>query len=113
MYNYNFVAPGDPIAILGARHGSELAYAFNTIALRGLTGKENESVAKEMHTRWVNFIKSGDPNGDATTPSATQWPKYDTEKTEVIFFDKEVTTGVLPDRENLDFMANILYGTAN
>jgi para-nitrobenzyl esterase len=108
MYHYNFIAPNDPrAALLGAYHTAELAYVFNSSAI---TGAENQKFAQEMHTRWINFIKNGDPNIGATPPTATQWPQYNPAKTDVIFFDKEVRTGPLPDKENLDFAAELLYG---
>jgi para-nitrobenzyl esterase len=108
MYNFNFAAPGSP---LGAYHTAEMPYAFNTIDQ--LTASEDsKKLAQEMHTRWINFIKSGDPNNGVPLPSTTQWPKYDPQKPEVIFFDNEVTTGTLPNQENLDFVAGVLYGTA-
>jgi para-nitrobenzyl esterase len=108
MYNFNFAEPGNP---LGAHHTGEITYVFNTIDQ--LTASEDsKKLAQEMHTRWINFIKSGDPNTGVPLPSATQWPKYDPENPEVIFFDTEVTTGTLPNQENLDFVAQTLYGTA-
>jgi para-nitrobenzyl esterase len=113
MYNYNFIAPNNPRSVLGAYHTGELPYTFNTIAIKDLTGEENEKIAQEMHIRWVNFIKSGDPNIGAGTPSAVYWPQYDTAKADVIFFDNEVTTGPLPDKDNLDFAAELLYGIDN
>ncbi|MDR1030396.1 MAG: carboxylesterase family protein [Treponema sp.] len=106
MYNYNFAAPGNP---LGAYHAGEIPHVFNTVGESA--SEESKKVAQEMHTRWINFIKNGDPNSGVTLPSATQWPKYDPEKPEVIFFDTEVTAGTLPDQENLDFVAQVLYGT--
>jgi para-nitrobenzyl esterase len=110
MYNYNFIAPGDPVAaLLGAYHTGEMTYAFNTLATKKLSGPENEKMAKEIHTRWINFITNGDPNVGITPPTATQWPQYDPAKTDVIFFDKEITTGPLPDKENLDFTAKLFY----
>jgi para-nitrobenzyl esterase len=112
MYNYNFVAPGNPrSAAMGAYHTAEIPYVFNTLPIKGLTGVENEKLAKEMHSRWINFIKNGDPNVGITPPTDTPWPQYDREKPEVIFFDNEVTTGTLPDQENLDFITQVLYGT--
>jgi para-nitrobenzyl esterase len=107
MYNFNFAVPDLP---LGAHHVAELKYAFNTLATAGAAGAEHEKLAGEMHTRWINFIKNGDPNVGMTPPTATQWPQYDTAKTEVIFFDSEITTGSLPNKENLDFAARLLYG---
>jgi carboxylesterase type B len=110
MYQFNFVTPQACDLGLGARHTGELVFAFNTLASEGSYGVENEKIAQEMHTRWINFIKNGDPNIGMTPPTDTQWPPYDPAKKEVIFFDNEITTGPLPDQENLDFIAGILYG---
>jgi para-nitrobenzyl esterase len=110
MYNYNFVAPNNPRSVLGAYHSSELPYAFNTIGIRDLSGAENEKLAQEMHLRWVNFIKTGDPNSGAKLPTPTQWPQYDTAQSQVLFLDNDITAGALPDKDNLDFTAELLYG---
>jgi para-nitrobenzyl esterase len=107
IYNYNYVASGNPLEDLGAYHSSELDFVFNSGVL---SGDKNKKMAQEMHTRWINFIKNADPNIGAVPPTATQWPQYDPAKPEVIFFDHEVTTGPLPDKENLDFVAELLYG---
>ncbi|MDR1219901.1 MAG: carboxylesterase family protein [Treponema sp.] len=114
MYNFNFVAQGDPqSAALGAYHTAELPYVFNNIALKGFVSAENEKLAKEMHTRWINFIKNGDPNVGITPPTVAQWPQYNPENPDVIFFDNEITTGPLPNQEDFDFIAHILYGVGN
>jgi carboxylesterase type B len=83
---------------------------FNNLAIRGTSGKEQEKLAEEMHTRWINFIKNGDPNIGIKPPTDTVWPQYDPAKVEVIVFDDNVTTGTLSDQENLDFAINVLYG---
>jgi para-nitrobenzyl esterase len=113
MYNYNFVAPNNPRSVLGAYHSAEIAYTFNTIAIKDLTGEENEKIAQEMHLRWVNFIKTGDPNTGVKLPTSTQWPQYDTAQSQVLLFDTEITAGTLPDKDNLDFAAELLYGVDN
>jgi para-nitrobenzyl esterase len=110
MYQFNFATPEQRALGLGARHTGELVFAFNTLSIEDIYGAENEKAAQEIHTRWINFIKSGDPNVGIRPPTDTQWPQYDPAKKEVIFFDNEVTTGPLPDQENLDFIARILYG---
>jgi carboxylesterase type B len=78
---------------LGAYYSSKMAYAFNSGAVRGA---KNKKMAQEMHTRWVNFIKNGDPNIGAAPPTAAQWPQYDPEKAEVMIFDSEVRAAPLP-----------------
>jgi para-nitrobenzyl esterase len=113
VYNFNFVASDDPLAALGVYHTAELVYAFNTIALKGLASEESKKMVQEVHTRWANFIKSGDPNVGAAAPSAVVWPQYDKAKTDVLFFDNEITTGPLPDKDNLDFTVQLFYGIDN
>jgi para-nitrobenzyl esterase len=111
VYNYNFITPNNLSAeLFGAYHTAELVYAFNTLATAGITGKENEKFAQDVHSRWINFITNGDPNVGTTPPTATQWPQYDPIKAEVLFFDRDITAGPLPDKENLDFVAALLYG---
>jgi para-nitrobenzyl esterase len=114
MYQYNFVRPSPfPGLPSGAYHGAELAYVFNNLAIRGSYEKEQEKLAEEMHIRWINFIKTGDPNIGINLPTDNTWPQYDPAKAEVIFFDGNVTVGTLPDRENLDFAINVLYSIGN
>lgn len=107
MYNYNYVVPGNPLEDLGAYHSAELEFVFNSSAL---TGEANKKLAQEMHSRWINFIKHTDPNIGITPPTDVPWPQYDTKKAEVLLFDKAVTSGPLPDKENHDFVADLLYG---
>lgn len=112
LYNYNFVAPDDPrTSIFGAYHSSELTYAFNSLDITGRSAPESIKMAGEFHTRLSNFIKNGDPNVGANPPTATVWPLYDPADPQVIFFDNEVTTGALPDQENLDFVARLFHWT--
>jgi para-nitrobenzyl esterase len=61
---------GDPA---GARHGSEVLFAFNNLDARKQkwTG-EDRRIADLMSSYWVNFIARGDPNG-ADLP---RWPEY-------------------------------------
>jgi para-nitrobenzyl esterase len=117
LYKHDFVTPNNPIQGLGpgVYHGSEMVYAFNNLAIRGLSGKEHEKIAGEIHTRWVNFIKNGDPNVGATPPTNVTWPQYNKANTSVIVFDESVTTGSLSakEKEDLDFTVNILYGATN
>ncbi|MHB9296597.1 hypothetical protein PilKf_02370 [Pillotina sp. SPG140] len=115
LYKFDFAAPLFEGLEPAAYHSLELPYAFNNLAVSGISGKEHEKLAGEIHTRWVNFIKNGDPNVGATPPTNVTWPQYDKAKAGVIFFDNNVTAGPLPaqEKEDLDFTVNILYGATN
>ena len=63
VYYFTRDLPGDD---LGAFHSSELWYMFGTLnrCWRPMTDGDRE-LSTRMMDYWCNFIKSGDPNGDA------------------------------------------------
>ena len=58
----------------GAPHASEIPYVFGTLTAReGSTlTPEDQAVARMAHSYWVNFAKTGDPNGEGLPT----WPRY-------------------------------------
>jgi para-nitrobenzyl esterase len=56
------VAPGLPA--LGATHTAELAYVFSTPPAGTAWSDADRRLAETMTSYWVNFARSGDPNGN-------------------------------------------------
>ena len=67
----------------GAYHSGDLAYAFDNVGLVGVGwNARDHELSDQMSQYWVNFAKTGDPNGDGLP----LWPKYDREGEPVIEF---------------------------
>jgi para-nitrobenzyl esterase len=81
-YRFDYPAPQDNHR-LGACHGIEIPFVFDTIALDEIRPRigdtPSQAVADQLHRVWVDFITSGNPG----------WAAYDTATR---------TTGLLTDR---------------
>ncbi|HVV46032.1 MAG TPA: carboxylesterase family protein [Bryobacteraceae bacterium] len=73
-YRFSYVAESIRKQVPGAFHATEIPFVFDTVKEKygaALTDAD-EKAAQQMHAYWVNFAKTGDPNG-AGLPN---WPKY-------------------------------------
>lgn len=62
-----------------------------------------------MHIRWVNFIKTGDPNKGMPVLSSTEWPKYSPTNPEIIRFNTTVKVEALPHKDDMEFIEQLVY----
>ncbi|HEY3441581.1 MAG TPA: carboxylesterase family protein [Paludibaculum sp.] len=83
----------------GAPHGGEIAFVFGTLAARpGSTlSPEDQAVSRMAQSYWVNFAKTGDPNG-AGLPA---WPRHDPGKDLIFEFRPDGSAGAGPDARKL------------
>jgi para-nitrobenzyl esterase len=68
----------------GTPHAKEIPFVFDTLAARygQAVSAHDAAVAKTTHAYWVNFGKSGDPNG----PGLGQWPAYSAASDQLMIF---------------------------
>lgn len=79
LYVFSHAAPfqmpnAEPTRSLGAFHAAEIAYAFNR-SNEDLWNDDDRKVANLLHSYWVNFAKTGTPNGTGLP----EWTTYDRE----------------------------------
>jgi para-nitrobenzyl esterase len=82
----------------GAPHGGEISFVFGTLGTGGFgpplpPTPEDLKVSRMAQSYWVNFARTGDPNG-ADLPN---WPRYDPNKDFIFDFRFDGTAGAGPD----------------
>jgi para-nitrobenzyl esterase len=79
----------------GAPHGGETAYVFGTLSAGrgGAPTPEDQAVARMAQSYWINFARTGDPNG-AGLPA---WPRHDAGKDLIFDFRPDGSAGAGPD----------------
>ena len=79
----------------GAPHGGEIGYVFGTLMARpGTTlSPEDLAVSRMAQSYWVNFARTGDPNG----PGLPAWPRHDPGKDQIFDFRPDGSGGAGPD----------------
>ena len=81
-----------------AYHCAELPFVFNNIALSETStgaGAEAFALAEKMSRAWVNFARTGDPNGEGLP----KWDAFTPENGTAMIFDNECVAASHHDRE--------------
>jgi para-nitrobenzyl esterase len=86
----------------GAFHSGEIPYVFDNLDAMGwLLTPEDRVVAATASSAWVNFIKTGDPNG----AGAPHWPPYKTLDWSVFHFNAPAWAAPEENRDRMEFLA--------
>jgi para-nitrobenzyl esterase len=76
-YWFTRVRPGELAAEMGAYHGAELPYLFDTHDDWLPTAAEDRSLTSTMMSYWTTFAATGDPNPEAPNGAGIpSWPAY-------------------------------------
>jgi len=109
LYRFSYVQTGmRQMLRAGTPHGGEIAFVFGTLGAGGFgpppppATDEDRAVSRMAQGYWVNFARTGDPNGAGLPP----WPRYDPGKDLIFEFHPDGTAGAIPDawKPRLDVM---------
>lgn len=105
-YLFDHLEPGPQSGRWGVFHSSELPYVFGTLAAapqRHFTPGD-EALSQTLSRYWVNFIKTGNPNG----PGLATWPRMEGSDPRILLLRRNpVPRPILPPRK-LELMSAFL-----
>jgi para-nitrobenzyl esterase len=93
LYRFERIRPGQHG--LGAYHGAEIPYVFGTADDWLPSVATDRTVAEAMQGYWVNFARSGDPNG----PGLPVWPQWGKASQTVLGLGDTVSAQPLPQAD--------------
>ena len=101
VYNFNRKLPANtPESQFGAFHSGEVVYAYNNLhTLNRRWEPVDQQLADAMSSYWVNFARTGNPNGT----NLPNWPAYKPAAENVLILDKTIQPKALPTKSQLAF----------
>ena len=102
LYHFTKVPPGEPY--YGAFHSADLGYAFHNLHRWNRPFvKADFDFEDIMSSYWVNFAKTGNPNGQGLP----EWPEFDLNSQRIIELGEVVKSKDFPFIEQMRFIDKI------
>ena len=81
---------------LGSNHAGEMPYAYGNLRFHSKLYDDTDTALSEtMQNYWVNFVKTGNPNGK----DLPEWPRFNDDREKALELGAKVGVVDLPDQE--------------
>jgi para-nitrobenzyl esterase len=100
LYYFSRVPPGPQSAQYRSYHAAEIAYVFANLNPPRPWEAADRELSELMSSMWVNFAKTGNPNGK----SLAKWPAYRVQSDESLEFGDKVKVITGLHKPALDFL---------
>lgn len=101
LYSFTQNLPNADGSLLGPFHSAELVYQFGTLYTGWRPWRPEDIAASEkMMAYWVNFVKTGDPNGEGLP----RWEKHVAGDKRCMLLNDKPEMGAVPRAQQADFM---------
>jgi len=80
----------------GPVHTEEIPYVFGNLP----AGSADVTLSQQMQSYWVNFARSGDPNG----PGLPHWPAFSASSQSAMYLDAAPHAGPVPNKRKLEVL---------
>ena len=97
LYFFTHAPPGPAHDMTGVYHAAEIPYAFNNPGPAWTD--EDRRIADTMSSYWVDFARTGNPNG----PGLPNWPAFDGKTEQTMELGDHFGPIPLADKAKLDF----------
>jgi para-nitrobenzyl esterase len=99
LYYFSHRPPGPQSSRLGAFHACELPYIFGNFIWPFPWEEEDRKLSDAVSTYWVNFARTGDPNGDGLV----KWPAWSPASEQALEFGDHINIHSQVNKPGLDF----------
>lgn len=99
LYYFSHRPPGPQSARLRAFHACEIQYVFGNFTMPFPWEDGDRKLGDVISSYWVNFAKTGDPNGEGLA----KWPAYNASTDQALEFGDTVNVRAQVNKAGMDF----------